>query len=233
MSNEEIVFYKECIEPIPSLVEDTPSLAEGLPRLVLGTSSPHSTLELPTDKGESTGSLSGHGLPVGVSTGPYMTQVLPTLVARLSLASMASTQCRTTPRPIYSTMRKLFSGKTNSYWAIGVNITAPVPQLIVVQPVLWVINTLHDPSTFGRPSPVPSKQAPTEIGELTIAIANYICPTMWYSPYDCSTRCYIIIYGLYTLFSHCSLFYHSSVDHSWPIPSTHPHNIHSPVWYLP
>ncbi len=53
-SNEEIVFYEECIEPIPSLVESTPSLAEGLPSLVLGTSSPSSTLKLPVDKGEST-----------------------------------------------------------------------------------------------------------------------------------------------------------------------------------
>ena len=63
-SNEEIVFYEECIEPIPSLVESTPSLAEGLPSLVLGTSSPSSTLELPMDKGELTSSLSGHGPPV-------------------------------------------------------------------------------------------------------------------------------------------------------------------------
>jgi len=51
-SNEEIAFYKEYIEPIPSLVESTPSLAEGLPSLVLGTSSPSSTLEPPMDKGE-------------------------------------------------------------------------------------------------------------------------------------------------------------------------------------
>jgi len=100
--------------------------------------------------------------------------------------------------------------------------------LIVVWPALWVINTLHDPSTlFGsRPSPVSSKQAPMEIRELTIVIGNNICTTMWYSRYNCSTQCYIIIYGLYTKYSHCSLSYHSSVDHGWPTPSTHPHTIH-------
>ncbi len=44
-------------------------------------------------------------------------------------------------------MHKLFSGKVDSYWAIGVPATAPVPWLIVVKAILWVINTLHDPGS--------------------------------------------------------------------------------------
>jgi len=76
-SNEEVVFYEECIEPTLSLVKSTPSLAEGLLSLVLDTPSPSSILGMSMDKGESTGSLSRHGPPVGVSPGPYMTPVLP------------------------------------------------------------------------------------------------------------------------------------------------------------
>ncbi len=56
-------------------------------------------------------------------------------------------------------MHKLFSGKVDSYWAIGVPTTAPVPRLIVVREVLWVIKTLHDPSTYYM-HPVPGLQSP-------------------------------------------------------------------------
>jgi len=75
---------------------------------------------------------------------------------------------------------------------------------------------------------VPSKLAPMEIGELTpVVIVNITCTTMWYSPCDCSTLSYIIIYGLYMPYSHSSLFYCSSVDqHGWLTSSTYPHTIH-------
>jgi len=105
-SEEEIIFYEECVET-PSPAMYTPSLAKGLSSLVLDSPSPSSTLEMSQDKGELTGSVPSHGLPVGVSTGPYVTPVLPTLATQLSLAPMASTQCHTPPRPIYSAIHKL------------------------------------------------------------------------------------------------------------------------------
>jgi len=53
-SNEQIVFYEECVEATPSLVGglpgltmDTLSLAKGIPSLVFDTSNPSSTLGLP------------------------------------------------------------------------------------------------------------------------------------------------------------------------------------------
>jgi len=92
---------------------------------------------------------------------------------------MASTQCHTAPRPIYSTIHKLFSEKFNSYWAVGVHVTAPVPWLIVVQVVLWVINTLHDPgSPYGiHLSLVPSMLATHGIGTMsaTLHMYSWIC----------------------------------------------------------
>jgi len=85
---------------------------------------------------------------------------------------------------------------------------------------------LHNPSTYYCMHPVPSKLAPTEIGELTLVVVKIICITMWYSPYDCSTLFHIAIYGLSMPYSHRSLFYYSSNDHGWPTHSTHPYAIH-------
>ncbi len=113
-SKEEIIFHEEPIETPTGPMTETPSL-------VLDGPSSNSTSELLLDKGELTGSVFGHGLPVGVSPGPYVTPVLPTLATQLDMASMASSQCRMTPRPLFSTMHKLFSGKVDSYWAIGVH----------------------------------------------------------------------------------------------------------------
>jgi len=57
----------------------------------------------------------------------------------------------------------------------------------------------------------------------------YTCyVAMWYSPYDCPTT---VTYGLSTPYSHHSLSYHSSVDHGWPTPSSHPHVFYGPCGY--
>ncbi len=79
-SEEEIIFYKEHVETPTRSTMETPSLVLALDSPVLSDPSPSSTLELPSDQGELTGSISGHGLPVRVSAGPYVTPVLPTLL---------------------------------------------------------------------------------------------------------------------------------------------------------
>ncbi len=145
------------------------------PSLVLDSPSNNSMSELLLDQGESTGSVLGHGPPVGVSPGPYVTPVLPTLAAQLDMASTASSQHHTTPRPLFSTMRKLFSGKVDSYWAIGVPATAPVPRLIVVKAVLWVINTLHDPGSChsNQLPPVPHMLATYGADAISVRLLMY------------------------------------------------------------
>jgi len=71
-SEEEIIFHEEPIETPTGPMTETPSL-------VLDSPSINSTSELLLDQGESTGSVLSHGLPVGVSPGPYVTPVLPLL----------------------------------------------------------------------------------------------------------------------------------------------------------
>jgi len=80
---------------------------EGCPSLVLDIPSYNSMSELLLDQGKLTSSVLGHGLPVGVSPGPYVTPALPTLATQLDKASTASSPWRMTPRPIFSTMHKL------------------------------------------------------------------------------------------------------------------------------
>jgi len=70
------------------------------------------------------------------------------------------------------------------------------------------------------------------IGELTVAVDNNNCTTVWYSPYNCSTQYHIVIYGQCPPYHYRSHSYHSSVDHGWPIPSTHPCTIHGDCSYL-
>jgi len=99
--------------------------------------------------------------------------------------------------------------------------------------MLWTSHrtNAYDPSTSSMPCPVPSKQAPTAIGELTVAVVYNICTTVWYSPYDCSTQYHIVIYGQCPPYSHRSHSYRSSIDHGWPTPSSHPHVFYGPCGY--
>ncbi len=224
----------------PGLLLSSPSLVLALGSPVMSDPSPSSLPELPLGQGEeSTGSLFGHGLPVGVSAGPDVAPVLPTLAARLSQAPWTPTQCCMTPslvlvpntavqstpspsstfefppdsgesigsRPHHgppvrvfagpvlrvftgpvatltqpistvqgrsatmaSTRARVFAGpvvtliqpiltvqgrpatmastmSSMTPWAVGPSALAllPVPQLIAVRAILWVINTLHNP----------------------------------------------------------------------------------------
>jgi len=65
-----------------------------------------------------------------VFTGPVVTTIQPIQTVRGRPTASASTKSSTTP-----------------YWTVGPSASAllPVPRLIAVWAVLWVINTLHDP----------------------------------------------------------------------------------------
>jgi len=82
---EVIIFYEEHVGTPPSPV--------------LCTSSPGSMVKLPTNQGESTCYFSGHGQPVGVSTGPFVTLVQPTVVAHRQPAAMALSRALCHPGP--------------------------------------------------------------------------------------------------------------------------------------
>jgi len=135
--------------------------------LVSGPSSLVSDLQWPSNKEESTGPVSCHGPPVGESHGPYDTPVQPTETENSRLVPMASTPRARPCRLMFPTLHKLLSRKVTPCWAIGVHATAPVPWLIVVWAILWVINPLHDPGSpcSNQLPPVPSALPPTEIGE--------------------------------------------------------------------
>jgi len=134
-------------------------------------------------------------------------------------------------RHIYSTICKLFSGKFIPYWAVGVVDTAPVPRLIVVWAILWVINTLHDPGSLASTQlpPVPSKApvlnalTPMAKGELSRSIGEAISkpiPYAWYCPYNSHAK---YATGYYVLLYCChSHPYHSRIGHDDHTPSS-PH----------
>jgi len=127
-------------------------------------------------------------------------------------------------------MRKLFSGKVDPYWAIGVPATAPVPWLTVVKAVLWVINTLHDPGgCYGiRLPPVPHNLARYDADAISARLLMYswvrtsvphlvplaigescIPPVDKYTIYDgCSGPCSHAksIYGHYLWSCSCSIY---------------------------
>jgi len=135
-------------------------------------------------------------------------------------------------------------------------VTAPVPQLIVVRALLWVINTLHDPgsldSTWLSPvphmlvrygnaisarllmyswicDPGPSVMTPTIIGELCRLIGEAISmpiPYAWCCPYK--SHAYYAT-GFYLLsYHHHSHPYHSSAGHNNHTPSSPPHPLYGP-----
>jgi len=128
-------------------------------------------------EGESTGISPGHAPPVEehVLAIPHKTGLLTVTLA-----------LPTTTTDIMATVT-----------VHSLPVELPTPQIIMVQAVLWVINTLHNPSTNSGVYPVPSKLLPTEIGELsTHAVVNhdiYAC---------CSTS-----------YCHALLPY---VSHDWP-----------------
>ena len=106
-SEEQVIFYEEPVETPTSPTTETPSL-------VLDSPSNNSMSELLLDQGESTGSVLGHGPPVGVSPGPYVTLVLPTLVTRPGMSSTASSQRHSTPRPPTAWSRPIRYGSKGS-----------------------------------------------------------------------------------------------------------------------
>jgi len=194
-----------------------------------------------------------------VDPGSFKTLVQPIMAARLRQIAGGSTRIGTPHRPIYSTICKLFSGKFVPYWAVGVVVTAPVPQLIVVRTVLWVINTLHDPGSLDgtRLPPVPhalarygnaisarlliyswihdpgfSTQSPTVIGELSRLIGEALrmpIPYAWCCPYD--SHAYYAT-GFYLLsYRRHSHPYHSSAGHDDHTPSSPPHPLYGPSRY--
>jgi len=133
----------------PTQCRMTPSLVPVPDTAVQSTPSPSSTFEFPPDNGESIGSRPRHGPPVRVFagpvlrvfTGPVATSTQPILTVQGRPAATASIKPPTTP------------------WAVGPNASAllPVPRLIAVRAILWVINTLHDlhRAPTARQHPVP------------------------------------------------------------------------------
>jgi len=170
----------------------TPTECRTPPSLVLvpngaveSTPSPRSISVLPTGIGESIGSRSRHGPPVGVFTGPMVTPVQPILSVQGRPAVTASARARVFAGPVVTMIQPILTvrgrpapsastkSSTTPYWAVGPSASAllPVPRLIAVRAVLWVINTLHDPrrvpTACQHPVPCPTARVrSTVIGEL-------------------------------------------------------------------
>jgi len=209
-SEEDIVFYKERIEPPPSLVLTPPSHVSGS--------------EWPPNEKESTGSYSGHGPPVG-----YLGTCVPVLPVTLwpnegeltglspghalpvnnhVLAVTCKTGLLKSPALPIATM-DIVAAVTGST-AHSLPVALPAPQLsIMVQAVLWVINTLHNPSTNSGVYPVPNKLLPMEIGELsTLAVVNYdiyVCCSTSY----CHALLPYVLHDWPYSFIYCSCLYGS------------------------
>jgi len=153
------------------------------PSLVSGSKWPQSDMEL-------TGSYSGHGPPVG-DVGTCVPVLSVTLCPNKGeMAGLSPGHAPPVEDHVLAITRKtgllrmvalaLPTMATMDIVAAVTGSTAslpaalPVPWLIMVRAVLWVINMLHDPSTHSEVYPVPSKLLPMEIGELsTRAVVNY------------------------------------------------------------
>ncbi len=138
----------------------------------------------------------------------------------------------------------------DSYWVVGLSASAllPVPRLIAIQAVLWVINTLHDPCRVPTtcqnpvsclPAPVSCQPSPMAIGEPTVPYM--LVPRGIGEPYTptvdnctiyahCSGPCShakVIYCGSYHVHSSSS-----SVGHSHPVPGSHSHGPYGPSSYF-
>jgi len=149
----------------PTECRTSPSLVRFPDVAVESTPSPSSTLELPPDNKESIGSRPRHGPPVrvftgpivGVFTGPVVTSTQPISTVQGWPATTASSRARVFAGPVVAMIQPILTVRgrpiamapptKSSTWAVEPRASAllPVPRLIAVQAVLWVINTLHDP----------------------------------------------------------------------------------------